>query len=160
LIALTIPALALLNRIRGGLLFPWIGNPPGRVGWYCAPLVFLTAWLVIPWMSALIFAGAWLVWSLPGWGQWYGLGRPIASGVPSKWEALVDNLCLGNDYAAFTLRNTVLVLPLALLSPWLVLLGPLQTVAYEIGWRIDRKAGSAYGELLTGALWGAALCAF
>lgn len=178
ILALYAAAFALLNHIRGGagLFAPLAGlvaKLPGRAIFWCAPVAGLLAWPVLGW-HAPVFGATYLAWGIPEWGRWYTLNRESRSisGEPSKWAALLeryaDRIPWGqitdpetntprNDYACFTIRNTVLLLPLVIISPWLVLLGPLQTVAYEIAHRIRHPGGVAVGELIFGALIGAAL---
>lgn len=176
---LLIPAFALLNHIRGGAglfapLASLVAKLPGRAIYWCAPVAGLLAWPVLGGANALLFALTYLAWGIPEWGRWYTLNRESRSisGEPSAWAALLeryaDRIPWGqitdpetntprNDYACFTIRNTVLLLPLAVISPWLVLLGPLQTVAYEIAHRVRHPGGVAVGELIFGGMIAAAL---
>lgn len=160
---------------------------PGRGIFYAAPLSALAAWPVLGWRDALSFGLTYLLWGIPEWGRWYTLNREprSISGEPGWWTAILESLAdripwgqitdtyqdptdqdgepgdvhsyQRNDYACFTIRNTVLLAPLTLISPWLILLGPLQTVAYEIGHRIKHPGGIPLCELLFGAVIGAAL---
>lgn len=167
LLLLLIPAFAIVNHIRGGGgLLParvaaLLDKIPGNGDMHAAPFVALMAWLAgFPALSAALFALCWLAWSTPAWGFLQGLGRgpgPTDVRAPSWYEALF--LKTENPWVAFGLRTTLFLIPMALCFgwPWL-LLGPLQVAAYEIGWRL-RQPGIAYGEIMTGALWGAFLFA-
>ncbi|MEW9304577.1 hypothetical protein [Labrys neptuniae] len=175
---LLIPVFAMLNHARGG--GAWLGvsalleKLPGRGIFYTSPLAALAAWPALGWLDSLIFGLTYLLWGAPEWGRWYTLNREprSISGEPGWWAAILeryaDQIPIGqivdpqtgqkrNDFACFTIRNTVLLAPLAFISPWLFLLGPLQTVAYEIGHRIKHPGGVPLCELLFGAVIGTAL---
>lgn len=169
---------SILNHARGG--GAWLGvsllleKLPGRAIFYAAPLAALIVWPFFGWRDALIFGFDYLLWGVPEWGRWFTLNRESRSisGAPGWWAAILerwaDQIPVGqitdpetgqkrNDYACFTIRNTFLLTPLAFISPWLVLLGPLQTVAYEVGHRIKHPGGIPLCELLFGSMIGAAL---
>lgn len=177
LLLLLIPVFAVLNHARGGGtllgISAFIDSLHGRPIFYAAPIAGLLAWPALGWRDALIFAAIYLVWGIPEWGRWFTLNRvdrDISSGAASWYgkiiEAIGDRVPWGqitdpttgkprNDYACFTIRNTVLLAPLAFISPWLALLGPLQTFAYAIGWRLRPVAGGVPpSELTFGAFIG------
>ncbi|OCC05109.1 hypothetical protein BA190_09340 [Labrys sp. WJW] len=170
---LLIPAFAIANHVRGGgglfgtRVVGLLQRIPGNGDITAAPFVAMMAWaagvstLGLPgWASSLIFALCWLAWSTPAWGFLQGLGRgpgPINERQPSWYEALFIRAAGGNPHVAFGFRTTLFLIPMAINFGWLwLILGPLQVAAYEIGWRI-KSPGIAVGELMTGALWGAAL---
>lgn len=148
---------------------------PGSPDPWCAAVVAVFAWLAgirldpyfvtLPeWVSgsivsAVVFALCWLCWSTPAWGFLQGLGHgpgPIATRQPSWYEALF--LKANNPYIAYGLRTTLFLIPTALLFGWWwILLGPIQVGAYALAWKFRPKTSSGipYGELLTGACWGA-----
>ncbi|OCC01711.1 hypothetical protein BA190_27505 [Labrys sp. WJW] len=175
---LIVPLCAALNHMRGGGawlgLSAEIGKLPGRPIFYAAPLLGGLAGPLIGWIHALVLAGCYLLWGIPEWGRWYSLNRESRSisGKPGWWAAILeryaDRIPLGqiidaetgaarNDYACFTIRNTALLLPLIAISPWLILLGPLQTAVYELGHRLRHPGGIAPSELMFGAVIGAAV---
>lgn len=164
---LLIPVFAIINHVRGGgglfgaRVVAWLKRIPGNGDATAAPFVALLAWLTgFSGLSALLYAGCWLCWSTPAQGFLQGLGRgpgPIDVRAPSWYEALFIRWSYGNPYLAFSYRTTLFLIPMAFCFGWpWILLGPLQVVAYEIGWRL-RQPGIAIGELITGALWGAFL---
>ncbi|OCC05265.1 hypothetical protein BA190_10200 [Labrys sp. WJW] len=168
-----IVAFAIANHIRGGggLFGPQVvallQRIPGNGDITAAPIVALLAWAagvsafgLPPWVACLLFALCWLAWSTPAWGFLQGLGRghgPIDVREPSWYEALFIRWSFGSPHLAYGYRTTLFLIPTGICFgwPWL-LLGPLQVAAYEIGWRL-RNPGIPIGELITGALWGAAL---
>lgn len=159
-----VPAMIVLNHLRGGgglFRVSWLlAYLPGRVLYWIAPLVGLLAWTCLPWPKAIAFGLAYLIWGVAEWGRWFSLGRlpRDAGGRPVSWFARGIEMIAGtNDYAAFTIRNFVMLIPAFYFFPFLLALAPLQTGAYEIGWRISPKGGIGVGELLTGALWGVVL---
>jgi len=150
----TILLSAWINRVRGG---GWGGQYlPGAGDWYSAALMtFLAAlwgihspWAALaPWyFSALLFALCYLAWSTPAWGFLYVLWfwPPPINREPSWYEALLIKICLGSRTAAFGLRMTLFLLPMAVVFGWhWLLLGPTLLAAYVVGWLI----GEAYIRL-------------
>lgn len=150
--------IAVLNHMRGGGFGASI--LPGHPRFYAAPVVAFISFPFVGPLDAFFVGISYLIWSLAPWGRFYDLGRlqPSYSPTEEGWfEAGILKLA-GNDHIAFTLRNAICLLPAALLmGPSVMLLAPLITVAYEIGWRITPTAPIRTGELITGALWGAAI---
>ncbi len=101
------------------------------------------------------------VW-LP-WGLWYDLGRlPTGYGLPpSRLEELFEktiNRITPNDHIAFGVRNFISYIPMAIAFGWVILLlAPMQVVAYEVGWRFTPNSAIRTGEIITGYLIGAML---
>ena len=101
------------------------------------------------------------VW-LP-WGLWYDLGRlpddygPVSTGPENYFEKIVTRIT-PNDHVAFGVRNLIAYGPMALMfGPVILLLAPMQVVAYEIGWRWTPNSAIRTGEIITGYLIGAML---
>lgn len=178
LIWLLVPAWAVLNHLRGGGGLFGIDTKkilPGAPDPWCAFIVIvfaglagitldpyfvpLPSWASAALPSAIIYALTWLCWSTPAWGFLQGLGYgpgPIATREPSWYEALF--LETKNPYLAYGLRTTLFLIPMALLFHWYwILIGPLQVVAYALAWKFrpSTSSGIPYGELLTGAIFGA-----
>lgn len=151
---LCIPLMAVLNHIRG----QWGDRLPlMHPRFWVLPFVGLTAWIALPWHWALYFAACWLVSQWLGWTRWYDLGHWGGVAAKQSWfENLIDRVP-GGDYVKFTVRNTLCSLPFAAINPWLILLGPGQTLAYAIGWMIAPSYGNKPGEWITGAMHGGAL---
>lgn len=180
LLLLLIPAFAILNHFRGGGallgISSFVDSLPGRPIFYAAPTAGLLVWPAFGWLDALIFAAIYLVWGIPEWGRWFTLNRRdrFASSGDASWygkiiEWLGDKVTpawLGgitdpgtglprNDYACFTIRNTVLLAPFLFTDhPTLALLGPLQTFAYAIGWKLRPSGGIPPSELTFGTFIG------
>lgn len=154
-------AMIVLNHLRGGgglFRVSWLLDKiPGRILYWIAPIVGLLAWVVLPWPKAIAFSLAYLIWGVAEWGRWFSLGRLPRKGELSWFARAIESVAGSNDYAAFTLRNFVMLVPAFYFFPFLLALVPLQTGAYELGWRISPKGGIGAGELLTGALWGVVL---
>lgn len=151
---------AVLNRVRGGGF--GASALPGHPRFYVAPAMGLLSLLVLSPIAAAALAVAYLAWAWLPWGRWYDLGRMHTE--PDRplsfFEKLITVAGLGNDHFCFTLRNvTGVALAAFLLSPWAFALAPLQTAAYEAGWRFWPRAPIALGELLTGCAWGAFIAA-
>jgi hypothetical protein len=160
---LAVPLMAVANQIRGGGAFFHLGRLteklPGRPGWWMVPLVAVAGAFCLPWSWACYWAFCWLIWSILPWGRWYRphLGIvPHADGKISGFEHLVERICGGQADLCFLFRNTLSCLPLIVLSPWLVLLAPVQGLLY----RVIQQAMHGeidHCELATGAAWGLAL---
>jgi hypothetical protein len=152
-LALLAGAMAAINRFRGGGL--WADRLPGHPRFYAAALVAAVSFLAVGPLDAAIVAGCFLAWSLLPWGRWYSLGRGVVPGrEPSDFEIIIGRL--PNDYARFTMRNAVGLIPaVAFINPLFLLLALVQTAAYEAGWRLSPATPIRTAELLTGAAWGA-----
>lgn len=151
---------AVLNRVRGGGL--WGDRLPGHPRFYVAPAMGILSLLVLAPLPAAGVAVSFLAWSWLPWGRWYDLGRMSEepTRLPTRFEMAITAFSRDNDYTAFTLRNALgLALAAFLVSPWAMALAPLQTAAYEAGWRFWPRAPIALGELLTGCAWGAFVAA-
>jgi len=162
--ALILLCAAALNHIRGGgglFRISWlIDKVPGRPLYWVWPFIGLLALLIMPWPYALAFGLGYLIWGSAEWGRWFSLGRwpRDAGGRPiSVFASLIEGIAGTNDYVAFTLRNFVMLIPLSVVFPIMLAFAPLQTGAYELGWRIPPNGGIGYAELLTGVLWGFAI---
>jgi hypothetical protein len=140
-----------LNRARGGGL--WADHLPGHPRFYAAPAMMLAAIPVVGPLDAFYLGVSYLVWSLLPWGNWYDLGRLPPREPRNDFEILVGRL--PNDYARFTARNFIGLLPAAvLLSPVFLILAIWQIASYEIGWTVTAKQPITIGEVLTGLGWG------
>lgn len=178
---LLVPAFMLLNHACGG--GAWLGisayidKLPGRPIYWAFPIAGLLAWPALGWKHAIVFALVFLLWRVPEWGRWYSLNRVprTTSGKPSWWGAILekygDRIRYGqiidpwtglkrNDYVCFSVRNSVLWAPAALIGWPMLLLGPLQTAAYELGHDIVDPNGIPACELIFGAVIGLVLAAF
>lgn len=147
----TVPVLAVLNRMRGGGF--WADRLPGHPRFYVAPLVGLVAFLAghDPVWSGL-YAAAWLWWCWWPWGLLMCLGRWEPQRKISPVETTLLKASGGNIWLAFGLRHLLGVLPMALLSPWTLLLPPLIVAFYEASWRwAPRKHVIAVPEMMTGS---------
>lgn len=174
--AVLIVACAALNRVRGGGLggdrLPgatdlWVGPVMGVL----AALAGVELWPGVWWpVTASAFAACWLAWSTPAWGYLFGLWfeTPAPGREPSWYEAAMLRATAGNRTAAFGLRMTLFLIPMALLFGWgWLALGPVLLAAYIAGWLIGRAhlrglpAYPAYGipfaEVIAGSAWGAAI---
>ncbi len=153
--AVLIPLMALINRARGGGLYA--DRLPGHPRFYMAAATGLVTFPFIgPWDAAVV-AACWLVWAFLPWGRWYDLDRLADDYVqrkPNDFEILINRL--PNDHVRFTVRNLIALIPAAvMISPLMLLLSPVQTAAYEFGWRTTPKTPTVTGEWITGAAWGA-----
>ncbi len=153
--AILVPALSAINRFRGGGLCA--DRLPGHPRLYAAALVAAVSFLAVGPFDAALVGLCFLAWSWLPHGRWFDLGRMPDDYVerkPSDFEIIIGRL--PNDHARFTMRNLVGLIPaIAFLNPLFLLLAPLQTAAYEIGWRVTPKTPTVTGEWITGALWGA-----
>lgn len=157
--------MAWLNTVRGGHLGgEWLrkalpGHPrmwvAGAVGLASTPF-YGPLWGLLAGVTYLLS-----VW-LP-WGRWYDLGRlPADFGPPSigwelKFEQFIERLT-PNDHLAFGVRNFISYIPMAILfGPMVLLLAPMQVVAYEAGWKWTPSAPIRTGEIATGYFMGAML---
>ena len=165
---------AALNRIRGDKSLLGIGKSL----WYAAPLYGLAGFLLagLPWLAGAALGGVYLIWALPPWGRWFGLGRaPLPQRDPSWFELLVERLST-RVHGRFLIRHAVLLPFLVLFAFWSVpwaLIGlalPFVFVAcYEICWQVHDRwvaldgtflrpvalAPTVYAEALVGGVWGA-----
>lgn len=160
-ILLIVPAMALVNAIRGG----HFGGDllPGHPRYWMTAAVFALAFAVMSPLQAALFAAGFLLWCLPPWGHLIGLGRHQPDRDLSAFEAALLQASRGNPYAALWLRHWLVLLMVLAVSPnqWSValsaLLAALIVLAYEAGWRLTPKAPLRTAELITGALLGALL---
>jgi hypothetical protein len=145
---------ALLFRMRGAALFQRI---TGR-GKTTADVVYaagLAAMAMPGWWQALALAVALWLGGRLGWWRTLTLGRNPEDGP--AWR----------QWLLHTARGVLWTAPAAALawwcgaSPWALLLaGLLCAPAYEVGWRLDGRAGlggTEWGELFFGAVIGLAL---
>ena len=175
---LMVAASATLNRIRGDKSLLGIGKSL----WYVAPLYGLAGFLLagLPWLAGVALGGVYLIWALPPWGRWFGLGRaPVPQRAASWYELLIERLTV-TVHGRFLIRHAVLLPFLVLLAYWSVpwalsgLLLPFLFVGtYEAFWRVydlrfwlaERPAWdhwlrpvalapTAYAEAAVGGLWG------
>lgn len=157
-LAALVAACAALNRFRGGGL--GADRLPGHPRFYVSAAIGLLTFALLggP-LAAAAAAASYLCWSILPHGRWYDLGRlpdDFVARKPNDFEILINRL--PNDHVRFTARNTLGLLPgAALLSPFLLVLAPLQTLAYEFGWRVTPRVPTVTGEWITGGLWGAFL---
>lgn len=154
------------DKLLPGSPDPWCAIPVILFGWlvgitpvtYLVPYIGMIPTWILPYVSAIVFGLTWLCWSTPAWGFLQGLGNgpgPVTR-QPSWYEALF--LKTGNPYVAYGLRTTLFLIPMALIFGWYwILIGPLQVVAYALSWKISpsKQSGIPYGELITGAIFGA-----
>lgn len=152
--AVLVPVFACLNRLRGGGL--GARHLPGHPRFYAAGLAGLAALPFVGAIDAACVAVSYLAWAWLPWGRWFDLGRlPLyyVRRTETPFEKLIGRL--PNDHARFTARNLIGLVPAAvLLSPLFLLIAPLQTAAYEAGWRTTPKTPTVTGEWITGILWG------
>lgn len=152
--ALFVAALAVLNRVRGGGF--GAEHLPGHPRFYVAPAVALLSLLVVPWPAAILAGVCYLAWSMLPWGRWFDLGRLATDPPrrPSQFENGIE-LLFDTDLQRFTARNLVAFLPAAiLLTPFAAPAAFVQTLLYEVAWRLSPSAPIRLAEILTGALWG------
>lgn len=176
----TILVSALVNRWRGGGVFPpEMLKLPGHRRLWSALLMATLAALHLDWRTALVFGACWLTWAGLPWGRWYTLGRGDRdwSGEPDWFERLVESFPFPqdddaprgsaqrilDDHASLFIRNLIALTPLAILVSWpaamILLVG--MSVAYEIAWRCipETRGPTGWAEWTTGAIWGVALLA-
>lgn len=164
-----IPAMSLLNRIRGGgfvLL-------PARGVYWIAPALALMAWLIgIGWAAALIVGLAYLAWGLPGWHPWI-LGSFNDADCKANWFYSVCNMCGAGTWAGgFFYRHAVFLWPAAAAlfaigaRPYGLAVLPFALVAsYAIGWWFAEipffkrftSDGVGPSEYVSGVCWGVAV---
>lgn len=154
---LLVPAMALVNRARGGGLYA--DRLPGHPRYYMAVLVAALTFPFIGPIDAVAVAISWLAWAMLPWGRWFDLDRMPPDAVqrtPNAFENLINRL--PNDHVRFTARNLIALIPASvLISPLMLALALVQTAAYEFGWRTTPKTPTVTGEWITGAAWGAFL---
>lgn len=155
-LALLLPVMAAINRVRGGGC-SFFSRLPGHTRFYASGLMALTAApLVSGPIEGVLVGVAYLCWSWLPWGRWYDLGalEGYPNRPPSRFEELLSKVAK-DDATAFTARNLLGLIPAAvLLSPLFLLLALFQTAAYGVGWKLAPTAPIRLAELLTGALWG------
>ena len=154
---LLVPLMALINRARGGGLYA--EHLPGHPRYYMTVVVAAVTFPFVGPIDAVVVALSWLAWAMLPWGRWYDLDRLPADfkkSEPNQFELLINRL--PNDHLRFTTRNLIALLPAAvMISPFMLALALVQTLAYEIGWRTTPKTPTVTGEWITGAAWGAFL---
>jgi hypothetical protein len=156
-LALLVPAIAAINRVRGGGC-SFISSLPGHARFYAAAMVAAVSALVVGPIDGLVVGACYLAWALLPWGRWYDLGA--LEGYPNRplspVETIVNRLSGGEDAIAFTIRNLVGMLPAAaLINPLFLILPAFQLAAYGAAWKWAPAAPIRLAEYLTGALWGA-----
>lgn len=155
LLALSVPLFAILNRVRGGGFGGH--NLPGHPRFYVSAAIAGWAFLFVSWPKALAFGICYLLWSMLPWGRWYDLGRLPSDFIkrePDWFEKLINKVT-DNDHVAFTIRNTIAILPaIIFISPWFAILPVAQTACYELGWRFRSNEPIQAAEIATGAVWG------
>jgi hypothetical protein len=113
--------------------------------------------LFLNWYQAIIFGVCFLIWSFLPWGRWYDLGRLPDNFIhrePTWFEKQISKIS-SNDHIAFTIRNSIAIIPaVVLVSPWFAFLPLLQLACYELAWRFRPKEPIMYAEIGTGAVWG------
>lgn len=160
---------ALLNSFRGGGGILGLGSftewLPGRPLYYSAVALGLVVWPLLGGHAAIVYALCNFAWGVWAWGRWYMLNRRPRSAehAPSAFEDFIEWICGTNDYYAFTLRNFIGFLPSAILmTPWVLVMIPLQTLVYDLAIRLDTKTPNTgnyskaipIAELLFGACQG------
>lgn len=175
LILAVIVLCTIFNRLRGGG-WEWLSklHLPGRELYYVTPLIGLTAWIVWPWQTAIMWAASYLFWAVWAWGMIFDLNRlPDGYGRTSLVSNdPVERACMacafGSDYLAMFWRHLMVLPGLVLIGWWtghwwIPALAPafaaLVVLAYDIGWRTTPDSPIRTAELLTGALWGCLLLA-
>ena len=112
---LTILVLAVLNgALRQGVLIPYLGEATGRAlsPIFLAGLVFLTAWLLVPWIEPVTLADAWRVGVL-----WLGLTL--------AFEFLAGHYLFGDPWERLLAEYNVARGRLWILVPIATLLAPV-----------------------------------
>ena len=169
LFAFVIAACGCLNTFAGGRFIP-DEQLRGRNLYYATPLLFLVAWIVLPWQVALIFACGFAFWRVWAWGHLFGLGRFRPTDRPPSF---VETICLewSNDdpHIALWIRH-LLSLPTGLALAWWYshtgwIMIPFALAAgivlmYELGWQWKERVAATtnpilIGEVGAGVLWGA-----
>lgn len=150
---LLLPALAVLNRVRGG----GFGGQylPGHPRFYVAPAVaVLDLWSGGTGLMGL----AYLVWSLLPWGHLMCLGRWAPSRPMSPLETECLAMARGNVWVAFGLLHMVGLVPAMFVSPVAFLMPPVIVGIYEAFWRSPAdKSSVMWPEMGVGVLWGLAI---
>lgn len=171
--AALIPALAVLNRFRGGGYGAAV--LPGHPRWYVWPLWSAAGWLVgYPWW---LLGPAYLVWSNIPWGRWFRLGRSprsLTGREPRAIERVVEGIAGASDHVALFLIHALALVPVALAcsallnwgwpDPWAALAGvgvaALVVLTYELAWRFaPPNSAISTAEHGVGALFGSAMIA-
>ena len=152
---LAVPALAFINRVRGGGC-KFFNEFPLHTRVWASLMVFIVLVPMTTLVTAAALAGAWFIWALLPWGRWYDLGR-MANDPERKNTWLEAQLSkVGNDHVAFTLRNVIALVPAAIISPYFMILAFLQTLIYEAAWTFWPSNPIRMAEYIMGAAWGLA----
>jgi len=113
-------------------------------------------------LSGVLFGLCWIVWEFPPWSEWMHLGVTSPVRTPTAFEAFINKITGNNATLALLIRETVFLIPVAILFNWtFLLLGPAIVLAYAIGkgfgliWKtIDTIMVS---EFFAGFFWGIAV---
>jgi hypothetical protein len=155
---LLIPAMAIVNRFRGGGFYA--DRLPGHPRYYVAvALAGALMWMTQSMALGALMAVSYLVWAIPPWGHLMCLGHWTPDRPISVLEAQLLRLAQGNILVALALRHVVFLVPIALVLHlwWPPLLGLAMAGGYWLGWRLSPMKAIMIGELVAGALWGVIL---
>lgn len=154
---------AIVNHLRGGggAFGAWFADwfdkhMPGRELYYTSLLWGLLTWPYFGWKAAILHWLANLLWGVWAWGRWYTQNRRARDKehAPSAFEKFIEALPGGgNDYYAFAYRNLIgQAFGAIFITPWFLLLVPLQTLAYDIPYRIIKPSSTgAYAGAIPAA---------
>jgi hypothetical protein len=151
---------AVLFRVRGGMFAIGWGTQGGRGAWAIGMTLlcgYLAGWT--DWRLALL-APALFIGTVPGWWMSLGLGRTAVTARWIDWYAWLRDVQV---MAARGLWFTIPALPVLWWTGhdwWPALVGILCPICYQIGWILPfRHRGPVWGEVLFGAVLGAAFAA-
>lgn len=151
-----IPALAILNRVRGGGL--WADRLPGHPRLYVAPVIAILCLFIMPPWQAVATGIAYLAWSFLPWGHLACLGKFIPLRQMSSLEASCLEVVKGDYLAALMMLHLIGLLPMAFLVSPLAFLAPIPiALSYALGWFVTPAAPFRTAEILVGAVWGVLL---
>ena len=154
--ALLIPALAVLNRVRGGGF--WADRLPGHPRFYVAPAIAVLCLPVMPWLKAVEAGACYLVWSFLPWGHLMCLGKFIPPRPMSPIESSCLEVVKGDYLVALMLLHLIGLLPMAFLVSPLAFLAPIPIgLSYALGWSVTPATAIRTAEILVGAVWGVLL---
>lgn len=155
------------NMMAGGK-FPFINSLFSRPLFYATPLVGIATYLIsFNFLYASIVAASFLIWRFPGWGLWFDLNQLDQTNDPRQKDffvKIINKISFGNDYAAFIIRNFVMIIPGLLLYsyfyghfeiviPLALMFATLITLTYKVSYAINRTYGVPIAEFLTGPVW-------
>lgn len=140
------------------LLAEWIS--PSLPVWVLYAAMLAPAWLIFA-LPGLTFGLSYFMWGIWAWGRWQGLSYSPRERAHSAsfFERIIEAISGPSNYIAYTLRNLLgFVTSGIMLTPIYLIMVPLQTLAYEIAWRLAKgKSGISRGELIFGGCWGGSL---